>query len=482
MSITSAIQAARTGLLISGARANTVANNVANANTPGYVRRSLTVAENLVAGQTFGVKEVGIARAENESLTRQRRALAGDLEQANILASVWKSLSAKLGDTADGTGLFSSFNKFEGALSGAILTPESSSKAAEVLTAAKSIVSEFRGLSDLARDLRAEADREIATAVDTVNSALKKIEQLNGKIASSNRAAGEDAGFRDERQRLLDEIGQYLPIESIPRESGTIDIVTKEGVFLLSGNARQIEFSPSSDFSAGRSYANGDLGGISVEGIDLTPGASTYSAVSSGIFGALFTARDIDIPAFSAQIDTLAADLVGRLSNDALDPTKTPGDPGLFYDTGTPGEPGLAGRLAINPAIDPAQGGATWRLRDGLGATSEGSPGNSTLLRGLFDALTQVQSYDSAGVKGTFNVASAVAYVSSLTSQARVQSDAALASIQTQHGIALEAEQSELGVNVDDQMQELLVIEQAYAANARVVQVASQLLDRLLEL
>jgi hypothetical protein len=44
------------------------------------------------------------------------------------------------------------------------------------------------------------------------------------------------------------------------------------------------------------------------------------------MFGALFTLRDTDLPAFSDQLDTLAGDLIARLSDDAIDPTKTPGD------------------------------------------------------------------------------------------------------------------------------------------------------------
>ena len=45
-----------------------------------------------------------------------------------------------------------------------------------------------------------------------------------------------------------------------------------------------------------------------------------------------------------------------------------------------------------------------------------------------------------------------------------------------------EAEISETGVDVDQQMQDLLIIEQAYAANARVIEIASNMIDRLMEI
>ena len=55
-------------------------------------------------------------------------------------------------------------------------------------------------------------------------------------------------------------------------------------------------------------------------------------------------------------------------------------------------------------------------------------------------------------------------------------------STQTQLNALRDAETANTGVDIDDQMQDLLIIEQAYAANARVIQTASQMLDRLMEL
>ena len=46
----------------------------------------------------------------------------------------------------------------------------------------------------------------------------------------------------------------------------------------------------------------------------------------------------------------------------------------------------------------------------------------------------------------------------------------------------MEAELSETGVDIDSQMQDLLTIEQAYAANARVIEIANQMLQRLMEI
>jgi len=482
VSISSAIHSAQTGLQITSLKADVVATNVANSTTAGYVRRSLIVAENILGGNTAGVRSGGITRSQDEVVSAERRSLGSDLSQADLLASTWNTISTRVGDKADGASLFSKFSGFEAALSNLAVSPESGSDMSAVYQAADSIVKEFNSLSDLATSLRSEADREIADGVNTVNSALKGIEDINAKLAKIDRTSGQAAALMDERGRLLDQISEYLPVKTVQRESGAIDVLTPEGVYLLQSTAKQIDFTPSTAFGPDQTLAGGGLSGISVNGISLTPGTSSYGAVSSGLFGALFTLRDQDLPAFSDQLDTLAGDLITRMSDDSIDPTKTPGTQGLFVDSDGSGDPGLAGRLAINPAVDPAQGGQIWRLRDGIGATTEGPAGDATILRNMLGAITSVRPINASGLQGTYSSSELIAQFASITGQKRVSNEAILSSASSQYTTIADAELSKTGVDVDTQMQDLLLIEQAYAANARVIEIASNMINRLMEI
>lgn len=482
MSISSAINTARSGLQVSSLRAEIVATNVANATTPGYVRRSVTLSETVLGGTTAGVRIDGIGRAYDNAIKSQRRDLTSGLSQANVMASTWKSISVRIGDKTTGAGLFNTFANFQTALSRAATSPESTSNAASLLDAAKGIVSELNSLSEMVRTQRAEADREISDGVNVVNKSLKQVEYLNKQLAGIDRTSGQAAALMDERQRVLDTISEYLPIQTVDRDSGTIDVLTKEGVYLVAGKAREIEFSASSAFGPGQTLAGGQLSGLTVDGVSLTPGTDSFGAVSGGLFGALFTLRDTDLPKVSAQLDTVAADLISRLSNDSIDPTKTPGDYGLFVDPDSAIGVGLAGRISINAAVDPAQGGALWRLRDGLGSAAPGDPGNASILQGMYDAFTSMQTINANGISGSFSASELVAQLSSLAGQTRIHHESVLSSVNVQHAVMVEYEQAETGVDIDTQMQELLLVEQAYAANARVIEVASQLIKILMEL
>ena len=100
----------------------------------------------------------------------------------------------------------------------------------------------------------------------------------------------------------------------------------------------------------------------------------------------------------------------------------------------------------------------------------------------MVDALTEIRSINENGIQGSFTATQLSAHLSSMVGQTRIAHDSVLASTTAQHTIAFEAEQSLTAVDVDAQMQELLLIEQAYAANARVIQVASQMIQRLMDL
>lgn len=482
MSLSSAIYAARSGLQVSSLRAEIVATNVANATTPGYVRRSVSLSETVLNGRTAGVRTDGITRVSDTAIKAQRRELTSGLAQSSVLASTWKSISTRIGDTSTGTGLFKNFSDFGTALSRAVASPESTTAATSLLEAARSITHELNSLSDMVTTQRAEADREILDGVDVVNAALKQVEDLNRRMSGINRTSGEAAALLDERQRALDTIAEYIPIQTVDRDAGTIDVLTVEGVYLVAGKAREIQFTPSNAFGPEQTLAGGNLSGLSVDGIDLTPGNASFAAVSGGLFGALFTLRDTELPALSAQLDAVANDLVTRLSNDSIDPTKTPGEFGIFTDPDAAAGVGLAGRITLNAAIDPAQGGAVFRLRDGIGAAASGPPGNNTILQSLYDAFSAVQAVTGNGFDGSYSSTELVAQLTSLTGQKRIQHETVMSSTQTQFNILIEAEQNETGVDVDVQMQDLMLVEQAYAANARVIEVASQMIKLLMEL
>ncbi|MFV2002411.1 MAG: flagellar basal body rod C-terminal domain-containing protein, partial [Paracoccaceae bacterium] len=179
-------------------------------------------------------------------------------------------------------------------------------------------------------------------------------------------------------------------------------------------------------------------------------------------------------------------DLVERFADPAVDATLGATDPGLFTDDGAAfssvDEVGLSARLKINALVDPDAGGGLWRLRDGLGAAVPGSVGDATLLLSLADALSVARVPASGGFIGAAR--SAIGLASDLVSLVNADLNSfeadqsfALAQVDTLTAIELRS-----GVDTDYEMQQLLLIEQAFAANARVITTVDEMIKTLLGL
>jgi flagellar hook-associated protein 1 FlgK len=226
------------------------------------------------------------------------------------------------------------------------------------------------------------------------------------------------------------------------------------------------------------------LSGLQINGQPVST-ASQNSPIAGGKLAGYFDLRDVQAPALQAKLDAVARDLVERFETPVTDPTLGTGDPGLFTDRGAPlnisDESGLAGRISVNALVVPAEGGALWRLRDGLGAAAPGDTGNATQLNRLTDALTANRTAGSGG----FSVPrSAVGLAGDFLSGVSVEAQGALsrqsfAQAQTDTLIGAELQG---GVDTDDEMRKLLVIEQAFAANARVISTIDEMIQTLLGL
>jgi len=187
-----------------------------------------------------------------------------------------------------------------------------------------------------------------------------------------------------------------------------------------------------------------------------------------------------------ARVDAVARDFIERFQDPAVDPSLAPGDTGLFTDAGAAfdpaGEMGLSGRLEVSALVDPASGGGLWRLRDGLGAAAEGPVGENALLVRMGDALASLRTPASGGLSTGARSAPALAGdLLSMASVDRQTADQRLGfSAARQEG--LRSIELQDGVDTDQEMQKLLLVEQAYAANARVVTTVNELIDTLLSI
>jgi flagellar hook-associated protein 1 FlgK len=485
MTISGALSNAMSGLRAAGRASEVVSSNISNVMTEGYGQRSLSLSPNAVGG-SGGVLINGVIRNVDPVLIADRRLADAQNGNANTKAAFLAQLETLVGDPESEGSLTARLTQFEVSLISAASRPDITLRLDTSLNAAKDLAGSFKRISDGVQTLRSQADGSINTQVSRLNKALQQVETLNARIAVVSRGRdSENAALLDQRQRLIDEIGEIVPVREVARDLGAIALFTTGGAILLDGPAATLSFSPTPTIAPHMTQSNGLLSGLMINGIPVSTN-STNGAIRGGTLGAQFAVRDELSVTAQTQLDAVARDLVERFQDPAIDPTLSPGDPGLFTDNGLALDPlnevGLAARLKINAAVDPAAGGDIWRLRAGIGATAPGDPGDGTLLSTLKTTL------HTARLPGSISLAAIPVSAFDLSAQisARVGADRYAAEQDLSFAAAslntLEQLELETGVDTDAELQNLMVIEQAYAANARVIAAVDDMMQSILRL
>ncbi len=484
MSISASLANALTGLNAASRAGQVISSNVANAMTEGYARRGLEFGAQSLGGTGGGVEIIGVTRAVTQSVLNDRRLADAEAGNADLRRGFLGMVETAVGTPGDAASLSARYAAFEAALATAASRPDS---VARLDTAARHAAALAGSLNDLGRTIqtaRDDADAAIATEIGRLDAALTGIVRLNTDITTF-RSAGRDAtALSDQRQRLIDTVSEIVPVREVPRDGDRVALYTTGGAILLESKAVTVGFTRTGIITADMTQASGALSGLTLGGQPVSSAES--GPFGGGTLGALFAIRDDLATDAQARIDALARDLAERFEAPGPDPTRGPGDPGLFTDRGAAIDPltetGLAGRLALNSAADPDRGGASWRLRDGLGATTPGPVGDATLLLALSDALTAARMPASGGSGGAARSAAGLAadVLSDVSSGRQSAEDLGTAAAARRSTLA--ALQAQDGVDTDAEMQNLLLVEQAYSANARVIRSMDELLRQLIGL
>jgi flagellar hook-associated protein 1 FlgK len=485
VSLTTSLSNAVSGLTASSRAAEVVANNVSNAMTEGYGRRELSLSSRVLGGAGAGVRIDGVSRIVDAVLLRDRReAEAGFAFDGGQLAFLEK-LAMLAGTPDQDSSLAGQLRRLESTLIEAASRPDSIPRLEAVVSAANGVTGELSRLSEGVQTLRQDADRSISVQVDTLNAELARIVEFNNDIARLNGAGRDVTGLEDQRQQAIDRLSEIVPVREVPRADGRIALYTTGGAILLDGPAPEFGFDPTPIITADMTQASGALSGLTLNGQPV----SAYGAnapMGGGSLAAAFSVRDDLGPATQSRLDSVARDLIERFADPAVDPTLAAGDPGLFTDNGLAFDPadevGLAGRITLSALVDPAQGGQLSALRDGLRAALPRDVGDATQLNALAAALSELRLPASGDVSDSAR--SAVDLGGDLLS--RIQWD--MASAETDLGYSqtrlegLRTLEMSKGVDTDQEMQKLLLIEKSYAANARVIQAVDEMLDQLVRI
>ena len=484
MSVSGAMNAALTGLRAAGRASEIISSNVANAMNPEYGPRSLSLVADSIS-TAGGVKVAGVLRNVDSFLLSDRRLASAERGFDQSTAAFYARIETALGTPNEPGSLTSRLATFDEALITASSRPEAPERLSIAVNSARDLAAGLNRASDSVQTARRDAEFSIDEQVNRLNLALENVRRLNVQIVAVQVTGSSAAAMQDQRQAIIDEIAEIVPVRIDQRADGAVALYATGGAILLDGTAVEIGFERNNGVTPYSTITNGSLSGLTINGIAIDTSAGS-SVLRGGTLIANFAIRDELAVEAQAQLDSVARDLIERFADPAVDPSLSVGDAGLFTDAGAAfnalDELGLSARIAVNNAVDPAAGGETWRLRDGIGAAVPGNVGDATLLQNLSAALA-AQRTPASGDFGTgaFAAPDLMSAFLSMVASERLQADQRQAFSVTRHDELVQLERAN-GVDSDAELQRLILVEQVYAANARVIETADEMLQDLLRI
>jgi flagellar hook-associated protein 1 FlgK len=456
---------ARTALSASQAAIGVVSHNIANASTPGYSRQR---AE-LVAGTPIamppsvlgtGVVLKDVARLRDGLLDfsyREHTAQSGYMGRRSDLLGQVQTLH---GDVTT-TGLSDTLDAFWNAWSDLANDPSSTTTRIVVRQTGEQLAAQFRQLANGLQTFSESTDRQLRADVDTFNRLTGTIAQLNMNIVADEAGGGTSGDLRDARDRAIDQLSQITGVQVVERKNGSVAI-----------NVGGITVVDATESTALRvDTTGGQYRLVSERGI-VIPGAS-------GAVGASLDVLNRDLPTARAELDAIARAVVSTVNTLHENGTNRLGQTGLKF-FGDNGDPTTVRAATFSLSLDIADAQSIAAGTGGVDPNT-GEPIYASGRNDVALALAGLRTATNAALNGSSISDAYAASIGRIGADLRAAVDAA----EAHTTLASQADIRRIsvsGVSIDEELVSLIRFQNAYGAAARLVTVADEMMQTLLDM
>jgi flagellar hook-associated protein 1 FlgK len=478
------LDTASRGLLITQGGIGVTGHNIANANNPAFSRqrqvlqaeRPLVMPDGAIG---LGVRQVAIERITDNFLARaivDERSARGAIQvQSDALSQLEEVFNEQ-----QGIGLTSVLADFYNAFEelAAATDPTGATERSLVLSRADALVGEFHRMDAQIRDQQVASDRAIRGVLDEINALSQRILELNDQIVAAEVTAPAN-DLRDLREEAVRDLAGLVDIQTFEQDRGNLVVMMKgNGLPLVEGTAaRQLigQASGTNPFDptfVDVFYSDG------ANLVDIT------AEVGGGELGGLLAVRDQILPGAIRSLDTLAYNLIATVNAEHQTGFDLAGAAGadFFTDTLAAGVADAARTIGLDAAL----------IADTIAAAGNpaGDPGdreNALDLAGLRSAAAALYLPGDPAPPGPATgparsvLEHTAATIADVGQQAQIWNHA-----RGEHERILETLENRRdaisGVSVDEEVVNLVRLQAAFQANARVIATVQQMLDELVSL
>lgn len=246
MSLGVSLKTAATGLQAAQASIRVVSDNIANVNTPGYVRKSLKQEQQVVDGVGVGVKVDGVKRITDSYLQLASLNAASESERWSAVSQYLDNAQSLFGDPSADGFFFNRLDKIFGAFGTVADDPSSTLLRTQALSNVGDFLTEAGRINDQIVALGATVETQVSAGVERANALLQQISDLNTDINRATVVGADGSGSENIQSQLLDELSGLMNIRVGPRMGGGVDVRSLEGVLLAGDGAAKLTYSSTS--------------------------------------------------------------------------------------------------------------------------------------------------------------------------------------------------------------------------------------------
>lgn len=535
----SMIQNGMAGMTAASTSLMITSTNIANASVPGYSRQQAIYS----TSPTGTVYVSDVERITDEFYVSQMQDASTAYGYNTVYASQSSMLEQTL--SSESMSLSPSLNEFFTSLDAAQADPMSIAYRQEVLADAGNLAAQFNTLSDNINDQLGDVDDQMRTMVEEANALLNDIAALNEEIMQQEASGGVSPSLLDERDQAVAQLSELVGVEVVYQSDNTVDLYLPTGEpLVVNGSASQLEIVPGDpDESMSQVALNtgsqtkviGDVGGAIQAQMDfrdevLIPAQNELDRLALVMADTINTQLEQGYDLNGDQGEILFNDINSEeaMRNRSTSSSDNTGDAVLeveitdsseltaenytitIDDQGNPivtSEPGgeevdyvdngdgtiTFDGITVSVAEGDLQPGDSFYIEPGADAAADmevvmddpeklafssdpDQPGNNENLI----ALGELQDEPLVEGEMTFNDAynQLVLDVASTTAEAMNDYEASYMVYQD----AMNKVLSVAGVNMDEEASNLIIFQQAYAANAQVISAADEMFDMVLGL
>ncbi|GFO53253.1 flagellar hook-associated protein 1 [Geomonas sp. Red276] len=480
MSISSLFDIAASGVAAQRFAMEVTGENIANVNTTGYARQQVMLQTGPITTgsngfpMASGVEVQGVRRAYDGMLQQQivngNSTYQQNLTRQSALEQIQPSLNELSTD-----GLGSAVAKFFSAWHDLSTNPGGTAERQALMTATNVMTDDFHQVSSTLSGVAQNADTSLVGMTANLTGNAKDLALVNQQIIATTAVGGNANELLNQRDQLIQQMSQTAGITSTINSDGTATVTLAGGDTLVNSTKYATVYTNTN--ASGKNDIL--ITGIGNPSPANAPASDTNISAtvggpsnSQGTIGGALQVRDSIVPGYLSSLNEMASQLVSTVNTQhktgyALDGTSG----NNFFDP--------AGTTAANIAIDPTL--TVQKIAAGLPTATDPIP-TSANNNGNALAIANLQKSQVAFTTGNATFSS---YYNALV--AKVGVDTQSAQNTTTQGQSFLNQlnnlwQSNAGVSLDEELTNLTRYQQAFQGSAKVINVATSMLDTVLDM